>query len=136
MAPIIDGGDPRCVSMAMKALLLAFLFAATAAAQPVVGPEVISSPIEALDDFAVAPEHDGFVLAWTAAGHLYTGHLDSTLHLTGTPLLVPLVDPRTAAVTPAIASDGTSVMVAWHERHVGWAEFTYVAILSADAETF
>ncbi len=120
----------------MRAFLLTLLIATSALAQPVVGPEVRSTPIEALDDYDIAPQHDGFVLAWTAGGRLYTGHLDATLHLTGAPFLIPLVDPRTAAVTPAIASDGTSVMVAWHERRTGFAEFAYVAVLSPDADKY
>ena len=115
---------------------LTLFLTAGAVAQPVVGPEVTSTTIEALDDYDIAPQHDGFVLAWTAGGRLYTGHLDSTLHLTGAPFQIPLVDPTTAAVTPAIASDGTTVMVAWHERRTGYAEFSYVAVLSANADAY
>lgn len=120
----------------MKMFLLSLLVAATAAAQPVVGPEVRSAAIENLDDYAIAPQRDGFVLAWTANGRLFAGHLDSSLQITAPPLTVPLFDPAAAAALPAIASNGTSVFVAWHERRAGFGETAYMALLSADARTF
>ena len=119
----------------MKALVLAFLLATSAAAQPVVGPEVTSSPIANLDDYALAPQRDGFVFAWTAAGHLYASQLDPSLHAVAAPFQLPLDDPAASATVPAIASDGTSVLIAWHERRAGYGELTYIALLSADART-
>ena len=119
----------------MKTFLFALLFSVSALAQPVVGPEVVSSPIASLDDYALAPQRDGFVFAWTAAGRLYASQLDPSLHIAAAPLQVPLVDPAALAVLPAIASNGTSVLVAWHERRAGYGELTYIALLSADART-
>src|SRR6476646_5541157 len=99
----------------MKTFLAALLFSVSALAQPVVGPEITSAPIANLDDYAIAPQRDAFVFAWTAAGRVYAGHLDATLHLTAPPLQLPLADPLAAAATPAITTNGTSVLVAWHE---------------------
>jgi hypothetical protein len=119
----------------MRYLLAALLFSVSALGQPVVGPEVVSAPIPNLDDYAIAPQRDAFVFAWTAAGRLYTGHLDATLHLTAPPFQLPLADPLAAAATPAIATNGTSVFIAWHERRIGAGETAYMALLSADAQT-
>ena len=118
----------------MKYLFL-FLLSVSALAQPVVGPEVVSSPTANLDDYALAPQRDRFVFAWTAAGRLYASQLDPSLHINAAPFQLPLVDPAAAAVLPAIASNGTSVLVAWHERRAGYGELTYIALLSADART-
>ncbi len=117
----------------MKSLLLALLFSASALAQPVVGPEVTSAPLANLDDYAIAPQRDGFVFAWTAEGRLFAGHLDATLQLTAPPLQVPLYTPTGTASLPAIASNGTSVFVAWHEQVGRLGETAYMAVLSADA---
>lgn len=119
----------------MKSFVFALLLAASVFAQPVVGPVVTSDPLDNLDDYVIAPQRDGFVLAWTSAGRLYAGRLDATLHLTSPPLLLPLTQPGTNAATPAIASNGTSVLVAWHERRAGYAEFAFIALLSPDAQT-
>jgi hypothetical protein len=120
----------RCASI----LLSAFL-AVSALAQPVVGPEVVSSPIANLDDYALAPQRGGFVVAWTAEGRLFAGHLDATLHITAPPLELPLFEEAATASLPAIASTGRSVLVAWHERKVGVGETAFMALLSADAQT-
>jgi hypothetical protein len=118
----------------MRRLLLALLLAASAAAQPVVGPEVTSAPLSNLDDYAIAPQRDGFVLAWTAEGRLFAGHLDATLHITAPPLTVPLFDPNATAALPAIASNGRSILVAWHERRAGYGETAFIALLTADGQ--
>jgi hypothetical protein len=119
----------------MKALLLTLLMTTAALAQPVVGPEVTTPPLTALGDISLAPQSGGFVVAWEQAGRIYAGHLDATLHLTGALLELPRVNPPTQASSPAIASNGTSVLVAWHERGLGYADSTSVAVLSADAQT-
>ena len=119
----------------MKSLLLALLLSISALAQPVVGPEVASAPLTNLDDYAIAPQRDGFVLAWTADGRLFAAHLDRTLHMTAPPLTLPLFDSAATAALPAIASNGTSVFVAWHERRQGFGETAYMAVLSAGAQT-
>jgi hypothetical protein len=36
---------------------------------------------------------------------------------------------------PAIASNGTSVLVAWHEQRLGYPQFTFIALLTPDART-
>lgn len=119
----------------MKSLLLALLFSVSALAQPVVGPEVTSAPLANLDDYAITPQRDGFVLAWTAEGRPFAAHLDGTLHVTAPPLDLPLLDPAASAVLPAVASNGTSVLVIWHERRRGYGETAFMAVLSADART-
>lgn len=119
----------------MKSLLVILLLSVSALAQPVVGPEMTSTPIEKLDDYALAPQRDGFVLAWTAAGRMHAAHLDASLHPTAPALELPFVDPAAAAVMPAIASNGTSVLVAWHEQRLGYAESTFIALLTPDART-
>ena len=120
----------------VKTLFFAFFFIASAAfAQPVVGPEVSTPPLEGLGEASLAPQHDGFVLAWEQAGRIYAGHLDATLHLTASPLQLPLFDAAATAILPAVASNGTSVLVVWHERRPGYDEWTYLALLSADAQT-
>ncbi len=119
----------------MKSALLVLIFTASALAQPVVGPEVTSAPLANLDDYAIAPQRDGFVLAWTAGGRLFAAHLDGTLHVAAPPLDLPLFDPAASAVLPAVASNGTSVFVVWHERRRGYGETAFMAVLSADART-
>lgn len=119
----------------MKSLLLALFISVSALAQPVVGPEVTSAPLVNLDDYAIAPQRDGFVLAWTAEGRLFAGHLDASLHITAPPLELPLYTAAATASLPAIASNGTSVFVAWHELRVGISETAFMALLSADAQT-
>lgn len=132
---MIDGGGSRRVPTIVKALFFAFFITTAALAQPVVGPEVMTPPLIGLGDVSLAPQHDGFVLAWEQAGRIYAGHLDATLHLTASPLQLPLFDAAATAILPAVASNGTSVLVAWHERRPGYDEWTYVALLSADAQT-
>ncbi|HEX3580915.1 MAG TPA: hypothetical protein VH087_04075 [Thermoanaerobaculia bacterium] len=116
----------------MKTLLFTLLLATSAVAQPVVGPEVASAPLPSLGDFAVAPQRDGFVIAWEQGGRIYAGQLDSSLHLTAAPLELPVTDSRAVASSPAIASDGTTVLVAWHELMI--SETNAVALLTPDAQ--
>ena len=118
----------------MKTLLLSLFIAASALGQPVVSLEITSAPIENLDDYAIAPQRDGFVFVWTAGGRLYAARLDAALHIVAAPLVLPLSDSAAEAVRPAIASDGKSVLVAWHERRAGYGETAYVALLSGDAQ--
>ncbi|HEX3580914.1 MAG TPA: hypothetical protein VH087_04070 [Thermoanaerobaculia bacterium] len=119
----------------MKSLLLALLVSVSAFAQPVVGPEVASAPLANLDDYAIAPQRDGFVFAWTAEGRLFASHLDPSLHVSAPPFQLPQIDPEGTAVMRAIASNGTSVLVAWHERRAGYSEHAFIALLTADAQT-
>lgn len=59
----------------MKAIALFSMFlATTAAAQPVVGPEVSVPPIE-LGDSAIAPLRDGLVAAWSDADRIHVAHV-------------------------------------------------------------
>jgi hypothetical protein len=119
----------------VKALFFALFITSAALAQPVVGPEVTTPPLEGLGDFSVAPQRDGFAFAWEQAGRINAGHLDATLHLTANPLQLPLFDSAATALLPAVASNGTSVLVVWHERRPGYLESAYLALLSADAQT-
>lgn len=114
----------------MKAFLFALLLATSAGAQLVVGPEVLSTPIDRLGDIALAPQRGGFVVAWEAAGRIYAGHLDDALQATGPILTLPLSDPQASATSPAIATNGSTVLVAWQEHH---PDVNVVATLNADA---
>src|SRR6476659_11249702 len=102
---MIDGGESRRVLPRMKALLLTLFVTTAALAQPVVGPEVTTPPLTALGDISLAPQSDGFVVAWEQAGRIYAGHLDATLHLTGALFELPRVNAPTQASSPAIAGN-------------------------------
>ena len=92
----------------MKALLLTLFVTTAALAQPVVGPEVTTPPLTALGDISLAPQSDGFVVAWEQAGRIYAGHLDATLHLTGALFELPRVNAPTRAYRTGLRRSATS----------------------------
>jgi len=115
------------MSTVMKALLFALFLANSAVAQPVVGPEVLSTPIEALGDVALAARQGGFVIAWEAAGHVYVGDLDSTLQLEGGVVELGATDAGRVISGLSLATNGASALVAWHEHRFTVQEDTNVA---------
>src|SRR5260221_12713770 len=103
---MIDGGVSRRVPTIVKALFFALFLASAAFAQPVVGPEVTTPPLEGLGDFSLAPQRDGFVLAWEQAGRINAGHLDARLHLNASPPPLPLFYSYPAALLPDLVCYG------------------------------
>ena len=100
-------------------------------AQPIVGPEVVTPPLAAFGGASIAPIRDGYVIAWSEGGRIRAGHLDSTLHLTGTLLELPLYQFAGSARHPSVATIGTSVLVAWEETGPSF-DGTIIASLSPD----
>ena len=119
----------------MKAFLFALLLAASAAAQPVVGPEVRSAPIEAFGDVALLPEADGYVIASSQGHQISIGRLDATLHQTEALLAVPLSASSAIAPFVTLATTGRSILLVWKEQRPGYAESTYAATLTGDARS-
>ncbi len=117
----------------MKHLLLALLLSVSALAQPVVGPEVATAPLEGFGSCSIVPQRDGYVLAWEQGGRVHTGHLDSALHLTDRDLLLPLGDDSDSASLPTVASNGSTVVVAWRETSPSGTSATYLATLTSNA---
>lgn len=111
----------------MKTLFLALLVATSAAAQPVVGPEVTSAPMDGVGQFALAPHRDGFILAWEQNGRIHVGRLDSALQLEGGALELPISDPSRNASSPSVATNGTTALIAWHEYVFGQLDINVVA---------
>jgi hypothetical protein len=116
----------------MKALLFALFLANSALAQPVVGPEVFSTPIEALGDIALAARPGGFVIAWEAAGHFYVGDLDSTLQLEGSVVELQATQGGRAVSGLSLATNGRTALVAWHEHYSFQDQTNAAAILLTD----
>ncbi len=117
----------------MKALLFVAVFAASSVlAQPVVGPEVVSAPIEGLGDVALAPLRDGFVIAWVASNHVYVGKLDSALQLEGCPIELQATEGRRDVSGVSLATNGSSALVAWHEHEYLQFDTNVVATVLAD----
>ena len=110
----------------MNALLFALLLSVT-------GPEV-SVPVNNLGDLALVPLRDGFVMAWSDGPRIYTEHLDANLQATNAPFSFPLVVPG-PVTSLALASNGTSVLVTWHELRGPNFEAQYAAILDAGAQS-
>jgi len=118
----------------MKRLLLALCFALPALAQPIVGPELTTPPVDRGGDIAIAAQRDGYVVAWSTAGHILAGHLDSTLQLTDAPLDLDLGDAAGFPTSLSIATNGESVLVEWLETKP-YASGIHAATLSGDART-
>ena len=110
----------------MNALSLALLLTLT-------GPEV-SRPVHNLGDFALVPVRDGFVMAWSEGMHIYAARLDGDLHPSGTPFSFPLV-LQTSVTSLAVADDGASILVVWHEVAGVNTEAVYSATLDGDAQS-
>ena len=99
----------------------------------VAGPEV-TTPVHDLGDLALVPVRGGFVMAWSDGPRIYTEHLDANLQATNAPFSFPLVVPG-AVTSLALASNGTSVLVTWHELRSPSTEAQYAAILDVDAQS-
>jgi len=118
----------------MKALLFALFVANSALAQPIVGPELTTPPVDRGGDIAIAAQRDGYVVAWSTAGHILAGHLDSTLQLTDPPLDIDLGNAAGFPTSLSIATNGESVLVEWLETKP-YASGIHAATLSGDART-
>ncbi|HEX3110448.1 MAG TPA: hypothetical protein VHU41_15235, partial [Thermoanaerobaculia bacterium] len=82
-------------------VIIFFAFAAIPVfAQPVVGPEVTSAPMDGVGQFALAPQRDGFILAWEQNGRIHVGPLDSALQLQGGALELPISEAGRNASSP------------------------------------
>lgn len=128
---MIDGGGARRVLTSVKAFFFSLFLAASAAAQPFVGPEVASPPITRLTDFTLAPLRDGYLLAWAQPGHLFVGRLDSSLQANTSPLDIPLSTPSSEAASLVIATNGASALLAWNET-IFPMKVTYAATIRTD----
>ncbi|HEX3111098.1 MAG TPA: hypothetical protein VHU41_18495 [Thermoanaerobaculia bacterium] len=110
----------------MNALLFALLLSVS-------GPET-SIPVHDLGDLALVPVRDGFVIAWSDGPRIYTEQLDANLQATNAPFSFPLVVPS-SVTSLALASNGTSVLVTWHELRASNGEAQYAAILDSGARS-
>ncbi|HEX3110447.1 MAG TPA: hypothetical protein VHU41_15230 [Thermoanaerobaculia bacterium] len=119
----------------MKTLLLALLVATSAAAQPVVGPEVKSATLPAVGDAALLPHGSGYLIAWSEADRINVAHLDATLQATDAPFSVLLPPPSAQPTFVTLASNGSSILVVWKEKPAGYADSTFAATLTEDAKT-
>jgi hypothetical protein len=117
-----------------KTFLLSILIATAVAAQPIVGPEVKSAPIDVLGDAALLPQGDGYLIAWSQRDRINIGHLDATLHETDTPFAVPLA-PSTTVSFVTLATTGKSVLVVWKQQTPGSANSTWAATLATDTRS-
>lgn len=133
MMAIIDGGGLRRVSTTMRTFLFALLVATSAVAQPVVGPEVKSAPIDNLGDAALLPQGDGYLIAWSQGDHINVGHLDATLHETDAPFTFSTL-PSEPVSFVTLATTGRSILVAWKQPRPG-VDVTYAATLTPDAKS-
>src|ERR1043165_3131993 len=102
----MDGAGSRRVSTDVNTLLFALFLT-------VAGPE-ISIPAHDPGDLALVPLRDGFVMAWSDGPRIYTERLDANLQAAGSPFSFPLVAPGSVS-SLALASNGTSVLITWHE---------------------
>jgi len=119
----------------MKTLLFALFVAASAAGQPILGPEVKSAPIPAAGDVALLPLGTGYVIAWPEADRINVGHLDGTLQATDTPFSILLPAPFAPPTFITLATNGSSILVVWKEQPpLGHADSTYAATLTRDAK--
>ena len=75
-------------------------------------------------DVAVAPARGGALLAWSEAGRIHTGVLDTHARLGEGVHTFPATSERAIAVAPAAASNGTSFLVAWLELGPGGERVT------------
>lgn len=130
---MIDGGGRRRVHTTVKALVLALLLATSALAQPVVGPEMTTPPVE-FGDVAIAPLRDGYVAAWSDAGRIHVAHLDASLRVTDPTLDILTTASNAQVPALAVATNGSSVFLVWNEKRPGYAE-VYGAAISADVRT-
>lgn len=102
----------------------------------VAGPQ-ISTPVQDLGDVAIVPVRDGFVMAWSDGPRIYAERLDANLNAlqtTGAPFSFPLVMPGTVS-SILLASNGTSVLVTWHEQQLEGVGAQYASILDPDARS-
>ena len=114
--------------MKTAAFVFTLLLASAAIAQPVVMPEVALPPME-LGDAAITPLRDGFVAAWSDADRIHVAHLDATLHATDPTLDLLLATSISRVSALAIATNGSSVLLAWNETRPGAFE-QYAATIS------
>jgi len=110
----------------MNAVLLALLLS-------VAGPET-SIAVGDLGDLALVPVRDGFVIAWSDGPRIYAEQLDANLQPANAPFSFPLVVPSSVS-SLALASNGTSVLVTWHEVRGPNVEAQYAAILDSGARS-
>ncbi len=94
----------------------------------------LSIPVQDLGDFALVPVRDGFLMAWSDGPWIYTEPLDANLQPAGAPFSFPLVVPS-SVTSLAAASNGTSVLLTWHEVRAPNAEAQYAAILDLRAKS-
>jgi hypothetical protein len=114
------------VSACVNALFLALLLS-------VAGPEA-SIPVRDLGDLALVPVRGGFIMAWSDGPRIYTEQLDANLQATKAPFSFPLVVPS-SVTSLALASNGTSVLVTWHEARGVNLDAQYAAILDPGVQS-
>jgi hypothetical protein len=120
----------------VRLAIILFAFAAIPLfAQPVVGPEVTSAPMDGVGQFALAPQRDGFVIAWEQNGRIHMGRLDSALQLEGDAIQLPIGEAGRNAGSPSVATDGTTALITWHEYVFGQADINVVATVLLDPLT-
>lgn len=116
------------ISLLPAALLF---MAASAIAQPYVGPANTTDPIDQLAGYSITPAADGYYFAWSENGRIHLARLDATLHnasASAPPIELPLYSATPTASSPAIATNGTSVLVTWVENVNGLPATTYVGV--------
>jgi len=115
----------------VRSISVAIIFFAFATiplfAQPVVGPEVTSAPLDGVGQFALAPQRDGFIIAWEQNGRIHVGLLDSALQLEGGVLELPVSEAGRNANFPSLATNGATALIAWHEYVSGQPDINVVA---------
>lgn len=117
----------------MKTFLLTLFVTISALGQPVIGPEVTSVPMDGVGNFTLAPQQDGFVVAWEQNGRIHVGHLDSALQLEGGALELPVSSAGRIASSPSVATNGTTALITWHEWLFGQPDVNVVAAVRTGA---
>ncbi|MEO8034307.1 MAG: hypothetical protein ABI837_07720 [Acidobacteriota bacterium] len=121
------------MSIRLLSLFLFLLHAGIAIGQPVIGEEVVSSPLPlpgvsqiSVPGVAMAADRLGVAIAWamsgssSGAGRIYVARLDATGRVAGAAAELPVVAADYAANAPSIAGspDGKGFTVAWLETRL------------------